>query len=409
MVGRKTIVLKPRLDQAIITQVAAKLKNRLFIRLKIFKPKPSDVQLVSIEKVYEHYLVSNGKYSLDYCNKLVYTLEVHKNAQKVFISNDMFKPSSPVGIDSSDYKIIKLNGVATFHHDNEYCLILDHRGREISSQKLRTVLAEEWPKETLKKSGLKKKLSKPQISSEEEIESLRSKLAKRPPDVGEVIKEVFEINQRNVIYIPIYKLGFKNIKTGKKAILEINSMTAETIITTFNEKKVSSKMIAKLITDAHKNLRPIEIKPERNSSLTNSTEYVTKPKETVASRLRDALKPEIQSEEDSLRFPARVVGDVFCVGDKVTAIVGDLEIPSGTIVYETLVVKGNLTIGKNCKILGSIKALGTIVIGDNTIIKGNAVSNKDISIGPKVVIRGQIIFKKALYSTSSTMKDGVNG
>jgi acetyltransferase-like isoleucine patch superfamily enzyme len=404
MVKRKTIVLKPRLDQTIITQVAEKLKNKLFTRMKIFKPKPSKVQLTSIEKYYKQYLLVNGKYSLDYCKKLVYTLDVDKKAQKVFISNETFKPIRSNDLNSNDRKTIKLTGVATFHHENESRLILNDQGREINSQKLRTILNEELPEEDSKKPGLKKKLPKIKISPEQEINLLRTKLISRPPDVGEIIKEIFEINQRKIIYTPIYKLKFENIKTGKKAILQINGMTAKTTITTFNNKTISSKSIEKLIKAAHKNLKPIKTKPKKTSPIINPPKDTAKPKKVVASPPPDVKKPEVKIEEEPLEFPAKVAGDVFYVGDKVTAIVGDLEIPSGTTVYETLVVKGNLIIGKNCKILGSIKALGTIVIGANTIIKGNAISNQNISIGPRVIIHGRIVFKKALHSTTSTIK-----
>ncbi|MCW4030762.1 MAG: hypothetical protein NWE80_00170 [Candidatus Bathyarchaeota archaeon] len=402
MVKRKTVVLKTRLDQTVITQVAEKLKNKLFTRLRFFKPKPSEVQLISIEKHYEQYLVINGKYSLEHYKKLAYNLEVDKNVQEVFISNETFKPDISMDLDSSNFKTVKLNGVATFHYEDESHLVLDNEGREIKCKKLRTVLDGKWPKETLKKSGLKKKLSKIQISPEEEINFLRSKLSMRPPDVGEVIKEKFEINQREIIYIPIYRLRFENAKTEKRATLHINGITAKTTIITFNNKTISSKVIEKLIETAHENLKPIETESAKTSLIQQTADDTKKSNQVVARFPPVPRKPEAKIEEESLNFPGKVGGDVFYVGDKVTAIVGDLEIPSGTTVYETLVVKGNLVIGRNCKILGSIKALGTIVIGANTIIKGDAISNQNVSIGPKVVIQGQAVFRKALHSTSST-------
>ena len=101
---------------------------------------------------------------------------------------------------------------------------------------MRTILNEEWPEEKLTKSGLKKRLSKVQISPEEEVNFLRSRLVKRPPDVGEVIKEMFEINERKIIHSPMYQLKFENTKTGKEANVKINGITGTIILTTFNNK-----------------------------------------------------------------------------------------------------------------------------------------------------------------------------
>ena len=160
MVKRKTIVLKPRFDQPVIDLVAEKLKDKLFTRIGFIKPKPSVVQLTSVEKYYEQYLIVKGKYSLDHYKPLVYTLKVNKNTKEVYILNEKFKPEPSGDLDSSDHKKIKLTGVASFHYEDEARCVFDIKGREVDPEKLRTVLNEEWPKETLAKASVKKNFQK---------------------------------------------------------------------------------------------------------------------------------------------------------------------------------------------------------------------------------------------------------
>ncbi|UCH01635.1 MAG: hypothetical protein JSV20_07220 [Candidatus Bathyarchaeota archaeon] len=89
-------------------------------------------------------------------------------------------------------------------------------------------------------------------------------------------------------------------------------------------------------------------------------------------------------------FPMKVVGDVFYVGDGVTSVVGDAEIPSGTTVDATLVVKGNFRSGENCRLLKDVKALKNIVIGPNTAVEGNLVAGGKITLGSGCVVYGEI-------------------
>lgn len=410
MVKRKTIVLKPRLDQNIINQVAEKLKDKLFTRIPFIKPKPSEVQLISMKKYYEPYLIVKGKYSLDHCKKLVYNLEVDKNAQKVFILDETFKLDQSGDPNSGDYEAIKLAGVVSFHHENEARFILDNKGREIGTEIMRIILGEECRKEKLTKSELKKRLSPFQISPEEEVDFLRSRLVKRPPDVGEVIKEILEITERKIIHSPMYQLIFENTKTGKEANVRINGITGIIILTTSVNKIISNKFIKDLTKTSSKNLQPIKAESVETSCIVrsdNANRQITEAK-VVATPHPVSHPSEVQVEGETLTFPAKVVGDVFYVGDQVTAIVGDLEIPSGTTVHETLVVKGNLIIGDDCKILATLKALGTIVIGANTIIKGNVVSAQSVSVGPKVRIHGKIFIKKTASSGSSAPQGSIN-
>lgn len=429
MTRRKKIVLKTRYDQPIIKLVAEKLKEKVFPRKGFHKPKVPDVELTSCEKYYEQYLIIRGKYSIDHCKSLVYNLEVEKDAQKIFLLNETLKPEPYSTTNSEDYNTIKLTGVASFHYEDESYCIIDTQGKEVDSKKLDDFLHEQWHKETLTKSGLRKELPKFQISPQEEVNILRSKLVKRPSHCGEIIKEIFEINERKIIYIPMFKLNFQNTKTKKEAIIQINGINGKIVLITLDNKTFPRKIIEDLDRTYSKTIKPTSLKDEKSTK--SSSNKILKPiknesKVLAESRINKKIKEKtkkkkfefkplsfsksskVKIDEKNIEFPAKVIGDVFHVGDKITAIVGDLEIPSGTTVYDTLVVKGNLKIGKKCNMHGTIKALGNIIIGAQTIIKGNVISYQNVSVGPKVKIYGEVIVKKALHSEALTAFGNVN-
>jgi hypothetical protein len=89
-------------------------------------------------------------------------------------------------------------------------------------------------------------------------------------------------------------------------------------------------------------------------------------------------------------FPMKVVGEAFYVGDGVTSIVGDVEIPPGTTVDETLVVKGNFRSNEFCRLLKNVKALKDVDIGVDNTVEGNVVSGGKVTVGPNCVVEGSI-------------------
>jgi hypothetical protein len=407
MVKRKTVVLKPRFDKTIINLVAEKLRERLFTRRGFIRHKDSEIQLISIEKFYEQYLTVKGKYSIDHYKSLVYRLKVDKKAQEVFVFDKRLKPEPSGELSSSSYKVIKLSGVSTHHYEDEGRCILDIKGREIAAGELGDILNKEWPQETLANVRIKKKFSKIKISLEEEINLLRSKIVKRPPDVGEVIKEIFEINERIIINSPMYQLTFRNLKNGKEIIVKIDGINGDVILTTSN-KIISGRFIEDLIKASNRKLRPIMPESIQTPSMITSDNLSGDITEITIIPVLNSQPAKVEVEKEPLEFPGKVHGDSFYVGDRVTAIVGDLEIPSGTTIYETLVVKGNLIIGEKCKMLGTVKALGSITIGANTIIKGNVISDQNVSVGSNVKINGRVVIEKAFHSESPVAQGNIN-
>jgi UDP-3-O-[3-hydroxymyristoyl] glucosamine N-acyltransferase len=78
------------------------------------------------------------------------------------------------------------------------------------------------------------------------------------------------------------------------------------------------------------------------------------------------------------------------VGDNLTAVVGDMEIPSGTTVNDVLVVKGKLRIGDNCRLFRKVKVLGDVSVGIGTVVEGDIVSGGSVVIGSSSVVGGSV-------------------
>ena len=236
IVDTKTIILKPRLDSNRAILQGDKLKTNFFARFGFLKPSRKDVSLISFNKYYESYIVIGGKYSIDYCKKYNYTLKVEDKTQEIFINGKKLRPE-PLAPGKTS-KVIKLVGEEHSHYENATYLILDRRMREVSPEKL---LFAPFECELEDQPKVDYDLRKPKISLEEEIALLRSRVAKRPSDVAEIIREIFEINERIIIYSPIYELTYRNIKNGKYTIALINGISGEVTLEKF-ETEPSKKL-----------------------------------------------------------------------------------------------------------------------------------------------------------------------
>jgi len=405
--NRETIVLKSRLDTIKVRLLEEKLKSRLFAKIGFLKPKSEEVRLITVDKYYEPYIVVGGKYAIDYRKKRVFT-----------------------------------DGIARFHYEDKAYCVLDMMGHEIDPKQLPFASSKGRTVEGLAKAGTKLvpfvsskghtveelararlKLVEVKISSEEEIEFLRSRIVSRPSDVGEVIKEIFEVNERALIYCPMYQLTFRNVKTGKDAIAKIDGITGKTVLSKFS-KTISGKFIRNFIKVHCKNLPRMEGEIAKGEPELPESPSILEPDglEKIASHLK---KKTIDSHKVSrmleigerMRVPAKVAADVFRIGDNVTGVAGDVEIPSGTTVHKTLKVKGNLKIGTDCRILGKIKALRDITVGANTTIDGDVISGGKVVIGPDSIIRGSVesaehveigenaVIEGGLHSKSSVVLD----
>jgi hypothetical protein len=356
-----TVVLKTRLDSLMVRLQAETIKQNFFAKLGFLKPKVEDIQLVGSEKYYEPYIVIGGKYSLDYCRKHTFKIEVEKQTREIFIGGQKYE----VLASKSEKKlkqVIKLEGEDYAHYEKESFFVLDRMRREIS---LENFSFAPYDMQLKGASDLDLNLRKVRISVNEIIELVRSRIAKRPPDLAEIIKEFFEITENTIVYRPFFEFTFHNKKANKYATLRVDGVSGEQFVYKFEND--NSKMFLS------------------NSNMETGLDF-DKIRKNVFSEGSNQSSDEIVA----LKFPAYVTGEVFLVGDNLTAVVGDLEIPSGTTVNDALVVKGKLTIGDNCRLFRRIKVLGNIFVGMSTVINDDIISGGNVVIGSCSVVGGSI-------------------
>ena len=74
-----------------------------------------------------------------------------------------------------------------------------------------------------------KKTEKVKVSNREVISIAKTKLIKRPSDMDNVNKELFQVTEHAIIYNPIYVITFRNVKTKEEKTVSIDGVTAEVI------------------------------------------------------------------------------------------------------------------------------------------------------------------------------------
>jgi hypothetical protein len=394
IVDRKTVVLKSRLNLDTVRLLAERLKRDLFVKMRVLKPKSRDVRVVSIEKRYEPYIIVGGRYAIDYYKKRVFPVQVDGDATEIALLGEKFEPKPLNNHPQSSLGKIELKGEALYHYEDETYTVIDKMGHELAPEEIPIAPSEELSPEKLVELGIE--TSNVQISSEDEIDFLRSKIVRRPSD-GEVTKEIFEVNDRTLAYSPIYQLAFEHLKTGKKATVKIDGITGEII----RDKKHTSPST----TTVEQPIMPIRTIGPPTFTDRSIEDKTNLPKTIAAMSCIDEQKeptsnldkptveqfPLLQTAgvERTLAFQAKADGEIFHAGDNIT-VIGNLEIPPKTTVYKTLMVKGSLKIGTNCQLLSKIEALKDVTIGANTEIAGNVIAGGNIIVGSDAFIHGSV-------------------
>jgi len=218
---RKIIVYKTLIDPTVIKLATEKVKDRLFVKFGFLKPNPDQIQQVSFEKDYEAFVVVDGKYTIDYYRRRIYTIKVDDKAQEVILFNLTFKPETsnePLG------KVVRIEGEERLINLAKAYIVLSADGREVSPKRIPSAPSEEQSKKLLAEIESTKKL---EILPNEEIDIIRNKIVKRPTEIKRIVHELFEVSDRAVIYTPIYKVKFQNTKTGEIKIVKFDGVTAK--------------------------------------------------------------------------------------------------------------------------------------------------------------------------------------
>jgi len=416
VVDTKTSVLKSRLDSRMARNLGEQLKRRFFRNFGFLKPAAEDVQLVGFEKYYEPYLVIGGIYSIDYCRQHICRVKVGENTREIFVGGKKFR-SEASEINNHSTRIVKLLGEEVAHYEKSTYYVLDRFGREIAPQ---TFTFGPYEDEAANNSNSDANFRRFETSVDADVEFLRNRIAKRPSDMAELMREVFEINERTIVYRPLYELTFQDLKTSREATLQIDAVSGKMILIRYRKRNTdilssdhTTSSIEDLSTEKLK-LPWTESKPKpENESLGELKQ--NKPNSPQIETPTQSQKVQFPKEDEVSDFPADIKGEIFTVGDNVTAILGDLEIPSGTNINELLVVKGSLKIGDKCRVSRKLKAMGDIIIGSETIIEDNLVSGGNVIIGANSVIHGsiksagRIEFKETTVGEKDRSKESVAG
>jgi hypothetical protein len=220
---RKTIVFETLVDPAVIKISAENLKTELFLKYGFLKPAIHEVQLTSVEKYYEPFIVINGKYLIDYYRKRKWELNVENSVTEVVFPFQRIEAKTTPDSLGKLRKTITLEGEERVQTENKASLTLNQSGKDIPLKDLPSAPSEKNPEETLAKYGVK------QIPPNMDLSILRTRIFKRPTDVSWIANENFEVNERLVIYAPRFRASFKHTKTGKEQIAELDGLTGKLI------------------------------------------------------------------------------------------------------------------------------------------------------------------------------------
>lgn len=227
---RRIIVYKPSVDPSVAKIAGEQAKIKLFTRLRLFKPKPEEIQFVSLEESYEPYILVNGTYSIDYCREGTYTINIDKEVKEVILFGQTIEPEPLDKVQrmrGGKTQKITLFGEERIIYEDKTHLLLDKTGKEVSLDEIPPGPSEEDPEKIL--ADLGEKMREIEISTEKEVEIVRSRIAKRPPNIKGINSELFQISERILVYVPIYKVVYRNLKKNEEKTLKINGITAKII------------------------------------------------------------------------------------------------------------------------------------------------------------------------------------
>ena len=223
---RKIIVYKSRVDIRAVRATAEKMKTKLFRKFVFLKPKPEEVQVVSINKYFEPYVVVDGEYNIDYSKNWIHNIQVDETMQELTIFGEKVRPKSLKGHLQIPCKILQLTGEGRFKREVKAHIIFDKQWREVGLEQLPFIPFEEQPEKILSK--LDQKFRNAEMDTEKEVEILKSRIVRRPSEILCIHNELFKVSERALIYKPMYKITVRNVKTQKETTMIIDAITGKT-------------------------------------------------------------------------------------------------------------------------------------------------------------------------------------
>jgi hypothetical protein len=223
IVDRKTIVYETLVDPTVIKLNGEKLKAQIFAKYFFLKPPREDIQFVSINKYYEPFIVISGKYAIDYYRKSAYSLKLDKEVREVILMDQQFEPEQSKDPYGESRSAIKLEGEERIMKEFNASLILDRLGQDIPPERLPSAPSERDPEKALTECSVE------EIAEDADLNSIQSRILKRPKDINRIVNELFEVNERVVIYAPRFKIRYRNAMTREEKAIEFDGVTAKRI------------------------------------------------------------------------------------------------------------------------------------------------------------------------------------
>ena len=223
---RKIIVYKSRIDQKTIRVTAEKMKTRPFSKIFFMKPKPQEVQITTMDKYFEPYVVVDGNYNIDYSKNWSRNIQVDETMQELTFFGEKMQPTTLTDHLATPCKIIKLTGKGRYKIEMKAHIIFNKQWHEVGLEQLPFVPFEEHPERIL--NMIDREFGNNHKTAGKEVELLRSKIVHRPKEFLTIHDELFKVSERAVIYKPMYRITLQNIKTKKEATIIIDAITGKT-------------------------------------------------------------------------------------------------------------------------------------------------------------------------------------
>lgn len=223
IVTRKTIVYQTPVDQDVIKIASENVKDQVFTLYGIFKANPRDVEITSIEKFYQPFILITGRYFIDYYRKQSYTIKIENGVSEVTFPFAVYKTREIMDSYGKIRTAVKLEGEERLIKEFKASLVLDESGRDVSLKQLPSAPSEKEPQEIMAKFNIK------EVPPNLDLSVLRTRIQKRPQDISWVANESFEVTERLVVYAPRFRVQFKHTRIGKERAAEFDGVTGKLI------------------------------------------------------------------------------------------------------------------------------------------------------------------------------------
>lgn len=227
----KTVVLKMIMNEEQVTEIVEEKKRNVFRNL-LRKPKSDEIHIHSIKLYYEAILMISGKYMADFYRKAIHPIKVDYNVTDLVLGDGVFTIRKKSNLasklsrkTSKNYVDLELEEHVFIEEEDE--MVFDHHGREIRFPfKISSKTIENYPKPLLEKH--KPNVKKPEITNDEAIKKLTTKLKKPLAHDVRDLKEEVVIKEISKIYVPIFearligpkkKVGIMRIDAARNKIL----------------------------------------------------------------------------------------------------------------------------------------------------------------------------------------------